>query len=72
MTANAPQIPRETDREVGTTKKEGTAHDRASIALPPISVGGQTFVMLSRIRLPFYVPVDIARNVSVLFYQTGE
>lgn len=47
MTANAPQIPRETDREVGTTKKEGTVHDRASIALPPISVGGQTFVMLS-------------------------
>lgn len=42
MTANAPQKPRETDREVGTTKKEGTAHDRASIALPPISVGGQT------------------------------
>lgn len=47
MTANAPQKPRETDREVGTTKKEGTAHDRASIALPPISVGGQTFVVLS-------------------------
>lgn len=47
MTANAPQKPRETDRQVGTTKKEGTAHDRASIALPPISVGGQTFVVLS-------------------------
>lgn len=45
VTANAPQKPRETDREVGTTKEERAAHDRASIALPPRS--GYNFATIS-------------------------
>lgn len=45
VTGNAPQKPRETDREVGTTKEERAAHDRASIALPPRS--GYNFATIS-------------------------
>ena len=44
MTANAPQKPREIDREV--------AHDRASIALPPRS--GYNFATISSAVLTFH------------------
>lgn len=56
VTANAPQKPRETDREVGTTgcptKEERAAHDRASIALPPRS--GYNFATISSAVLTFH------------------